>query len=321
MATKKQVLILNMKNILIQRRFYPTVKQLSNITETLAENWKKIYASVIGGKNLHALIRLEQTVPLTSNKIIFFRSSIITSDEEVLKVMSWDKMANFCHPYRYSFPLNANNLAKDLDLARAQVTEHLYKQPIQRPGQLGSQDDYIPYIQQEINPIGHKPLPFYQDVLGITKMESNTFMITSGEVKNNAHISKIKFWYRFLEQTNKFFVEALNPMDFFTPGSYSFEVLKKQGFNLDDNVDSDGNTINIILYKHLSLAVSSDQYYELKNTLGNPIVREKIKTFMEKSNIHGIDVQLWDVIPSYKEISPSAKLEYESLATVLNELS
>ena len=101
-------------------------------------------------------------------------------------------MSDFCHPYRYDFPLDSRTLAKDLDHARAQITEHLYKQPMQRPGQLESQEDYTPYIQDEINPVGHTPSSQYQDVLGITKLEGNNILVTAGEIKNNAHVGSIK---------------------------------------------------------------------------------------------------------------------------------
>ena len=41
---------------------------------------------------------------------------------------------------------------------------------------------------------------------------------------------------------------------------------------------------------------------------------------MNKSSIDSIDVQLWDVVPSFEEIPPAAKLEYQSLIDAGNFL-
>ena len=78
------------KTICLNKRFCPTVKvkKLANITDSLVQNWKKVYDYVMKGDSLHALIRLEQSISLAPQKAVFFRSSIVTSDEKVIKVMS-----------------------------------------------------------------------------------------------------------------------------------------------------------------------------------------------------------------------------------------
>ena len=267
----------------------------------------------MAGDSLRALMRLDQTFSMAPKKMIFFRSSIITSNDEVVKIMGWDKMSQFCHPYKYDFPLDSRSLAKDLDLARAQVTEHLYKQPIQRPGSTSSQEDYIPYIQDELAPEGHLPSEKYHDVLGLTKLTGNSVLITAGEVKNNAHVNSVKLWYQLLAQINKPFVDASDPMDFITSGSYSIATVLQKDLLVNESVVSKEEIVNAVLYKHISLAVNPIQYYQLKAALQNPLVQKKVLSFMEKASVEGIDIQLWDVIPTFEEIPVGAKLEYLSL--------
>ena len=64
-------------------------------------------------------------------------------------------------------------------------------------------------------------------------------------------------------------------MDFFIPGSYSFATMTKKGFDLTESLDPNNDIINLILYKHISLAVNPAQYYQLKKALENPFVQKK----------------------------------------------
>ena len=287
------------------------MKQFVSTTEVLIEGWKKVYSFILKGDPLYAMFRLEQISYLAPNKPIYFRNSLVTTDDNVLKIMGSDRIGDLNYPYIYKLPLTQWTIAKDLDLARAQVTEHMYKQLMQRPVQQEFQDNCIPYIQEELNPVGHIPSAKYPDVLGISESSNGKLSIILGEVKNKAHSKEIFHWYQTLDLINESFAKVSDPLSLFLKKTNFFSLAAKKGFNLKNVFNEDVESSNIILYKHISLAVNSDQYCQLRESLGDPIIRKEVLDFMEKIKVGRIDVQLWNIIPSWQEISPLVKLKYQ----------